>query len=77
MNMGVQQVWGTIRLEWWSFLIAVGLPPLVLGYVSIFVASYAVLRSWQVSIVWAVIGALAFDLMSTHHERMNHMTYVW
>lgn len=29
MNMRVQQVWGTIRLEWWTFLIAVGLPPLV------------------------------------------------
>jgi hypothetical protein len=29
MNMRVQLVWGTIRLEWWSFFIAVGLPPLV------------------------------------------------
>jgi hypothetical protein len=29
MNMRVQQVWGTIRLEWWTFLIAVGLPSVV------------------------------------------------
>jgi hypothetical protein len=49
----------------------------VLGYLPIFVATYAVLRSWHVSIVWSVIGALAFDMMSTHHERLNHMAYVW
>jgi hypothetical protein len=49
----------------------------VLGYVPIFVAAYAVLRSWHVSIVWSIIGALAFDLMSAHHERLNHMAYVW
>jgi phosphoglycerol transferase len=49
----------------------------LLGYVPIFVAAYAVLRSWQVSIAWSVIGALAFDMMSTHHERLNHMAYVW
>lgn len=49
----------------------------LLGYVPIFVASYAVLRSWHVSVIWSVIGALAFDLMSSHHERLNHMAYVW
>lgn len=49
----------------------------LLGYVPIFVATYAVLRSWHVSVIWSIIGALAFDLMSTHHERINHMAYVW
>lgn len=31
MNMRLRQAWGTIiRTEWWSFLVAIGLPPLVL-----------------------------------------------
>lgn len=29
VHMRLRQVWGTLRYEWWSFLIAVGLPPLV------------------------------------------------
>ncbi len=49
----------------------------VLGYLPIALTTYAVLRSWHVSMVWAVIGAVAFDFVSAHHERISHMAYVW
>lgn len=49
----------------------------VLGYLPIAITSYAVLRSWRVPMSWSVIGAVAFDFVSAHHERINHMAYVW
>lgn len=49
----------------------------VLSYVLVFVVTYVVFRHWRIQPVWAVIGALAFDFMPFHHDRIAHPYFFW
>lgn len=47
------------------------------SYVLVFVSTYAVFRHWNIQPIWAVLGALAFDFMPFHHERIPHFYFFW
>jgi len=47
------------------------------SYVLIFVITYLVFRHWSIQPLWAVIGAVAFDFMPFHHERIPHPYFFW
>ena len=49
----------------------------VISYALVFVVTYVVFRHWQIDPVWAVIGALAFDFMPFHHDRIAHPYFFW
>jgi hypothetical protein len=48
-----------------------------ISYVLVFLITYVVFRYWQIQPVWAVIGAVAFDFMPFHHERIPHPYFFW
>lgn len=47
------------------------------SYILVFLVTYVVFRYWRVQPVWAVIGALAFDFMPFHQERIPHPYFFW
>ncbi|MFZ9858289.1 MAG: DUF7024 domain-containing protein [Roseiflexaceae bacterium] len=49
----------------------------VSSYVLVFVVTYVVFRHWQIQPLWAVIGALAFNFMPFHHDRIAHPYFFW
>ncbi|MEY3990814.1 MAG: hypothetical protein RI985_1895 [Chloroflexota bacterium] len=49
----------------------------VISYVLVFVVTYVVFRHWRIQPLWAVIGALAFDFMPFHHDRIAHPYFFW
>lgn len=49
----------------------------VISYVMVFVVTYVVFRQWQIQPLLAVIGALAFDFMPFHHDRIAHPYFFW
>lgn len=49
----------------------------LIGFVLVFVASYGVFRSIGLSVVFSFSGALIFNFLSFHFQRMGHLFYTW
>ena len=49
----------------------------ITSYVLVFITTYGVFRLWNIQPRWAIVGALAFDFMPFHHERIPHFYFFW
>ncbi len=49
----------------------------LIGFALVFIASYGVLRTIGLSVVFSFSGALLFDFIPFHFQRIQHLFYTW